>query len=594
MSLLDTASLIVTPNGYKEGKLYSVIPSDGSGDMSVVRATTATRVNSDGLVELVPYNLLTWSQDFSNANWVKSNGPTMTYNSAIAPDGTMTATGVQDTTGGSYKSVYQIKTNVSSNSTYTCSLYVKKEISEIAYGGISMYFSGGTVDAFYGIVNSVNGTVTITSSTITPTIQVISEGNYWRIICIATDTGSNTNLLFEYYPTISTNGTTLGQGIGSVRTIWGAQMVEGSNALTYQKTETRLNIPRLDYSNGTCPSLLVEPQRTNISNYIESGTGNWQAATVTSANSILGLKTFNVIADGVIFGDQPHINSNSEFQANSKYTCSFYTDFSQCTGISITCNLLGFFPTVAFASISINKTTKAITTQNVGGVWTIDSSSATQINGEIYRISFTATPSLTSIAGSRTYINGNLAGHFAGIQLEAGAYGTSFINKPTSASVTRNADQVYKTGISSLIGQTEGTIFLEADVQKHNASEFYIAISNGASLGEAIYLYQPSGGILQVLFRTGGVAPTISILNANWNIGYNKIAIAYNSTSGEVFMNGVSKGTVALSALPSCSKLTLGSRPDATGTLVGSGGYKVATLWKTRLTNTQLAQLTTI
>ena len=70
MSLLDTASLIVTPNGYKEGKLYSVIPSDGSGDLSVTRATTATRVNSQGLVELVPYNLLQYSEDFSNAYWI--------------------------------------------------------------------------------------------------------------------------------------------------------------------------------------------------------------------------------------------------------------------------------------------------------------------------------------------------------------------------------------------------------------------------------------------------------------------------------------------------------------------------------------------
>ena len=67
MSLLETASLIVTPNGYKEGKLYSVIPSDGSGDMSVTRATTATRVNSQGLVELVPYNLVTYSNDFSSS-----------------------------------------------------------------------------------------------------------------------------------------------------------------------------------------------------------------------------------------------------------------------------------------------------------------------------------------------------------------------------------------------------------------------------------------------------------------------------------------------------------------------------------------------
>jgi hypothetical protein len=73
MSLLDTASLIVTPNGYKEGKLYSVIPSDGSGDMSVVRATTATRVNSAGLIELVPYNLVNYSEQFDNAAWVKTN-----------------------------------------------------------------------------------------------------------------------------------------------------------------------------------------------------------------------------------------------------------------------------------------------------------------------------------------------------------------------------------------------------------------------------------------------------------------------------------------------------------------------------------------
>jgi hypothetical protein len=56
MSLLDKASLIITPNAEKVGKLYSVIPSDGSGDLTVVRGTTATRVNSLGLVENVAVN----------------------------------------------------------------------------------------------------------------------------------------------------------------------------------------------------------------------------------------------------------------------------------------------------------------------------------------------------------------------------------------------------------------------------------------------------------------------------------------------------------------------------------------------------------
>jgi hypothetical protein len=80
MSLLDTASLIVTPNAYKEGKLYSVIPSDGSGDFTFTRATTATRVNSAGLVELVPYNLLTYSEQFENAAWTKVNNYYTKYN----------------------------------------------------------------------------------------------------------------------------------------------------------------------------------------------------------------------------------------------------------------------------------------------------------------------------------------------------------------------------------------------------------------------------------------------------------------------------------------------------------------------------------
>jgi hypothetical protein len=53
MSLLTQASLVLTPNAYKANKLYSIIPSSGNGDMTTTRATTATRVNSSGLVENV-------------------------------------------------------------------------------------------------------------------------------------------------------------------------------------------------------------------------------------------------------------------------------------------------------------------------------------------------------------------------------------------------------------------------------------------------------------------------------------------------------------------------------------------------------------
>ena len=57
MSLLNKASLILTPNAYKASKLYSIIPTNGNGDMTVLRNTSATRDNSSGLVELVGNNI---------------------------------------------------------------------------------------------------------------------------------------------------------------------------------------------------------------------------------------------------------------------------------------------------------------------------------------------------------------------------------------------------------------------------------------------------------------------------------------------------------------------------------------------------------
>ena len=55
--LFDSASLVITPNGVKTSKLYAIKPTDGSGDLSVTRATTATRVNEQGVIVDVPANV---------------------------------------------------------------------------------------------------------------------------------------------------------------------------------------------------------------------------------------------------------------------------------------------------------------------------------------------------------------------------------------------------------------------------------------------------------------------------------------------------------------------------------------------------------
>lgn len=50
------ADMLTTPSTYSQGKLYSVLPEDGSLDYTVDRNSTATRVNKDGIIEVVPAN----------------------------------------------------------------------------------------------------------------------------------------------------------------------------------------------------------------------------------------------------------------------------------------------------------------------------------------------------------------------------------------------------------------------------------------------------------------------------------------------------------------------------------------------------------
>lgn len=55
--LFASASLVITPNGVKTSKLYAIKPDNGSGDLTVTRATTATRVNESGDIVDVPANV---------------------------------------------------------------------------------------------------------------------------------------------------------------------------------------------------------------------------------------------------------------------------------------------------------------------------------------------------------------------------------------------------------------------------------------------------------------------------------------------------------------------------------------------------------
>ena len=125
MSFYDDASLIMYPSGYKANKIYSLKPTDGSGDFDFTRASTATRVNADGLIESVatgvpridytgggcgklllePQRTNQWhnSNDFTQSSWIPTN-VTISSSSEISPDGTLNAYKItDDSTNGEHR-----------------------------------------------------------------------------------------------------------------------------------------------------------------------------------------------------------------------------------------------------------------------------------------------------------------------------------------------------------------------------------------------------------------------------------------------------------------------------------------------------------
>jgi hypothetical protein len=547
MSLLDTASLIVTPNGYKEGKLYSVIPSDGSGDMSVTRATTATRVNSAGLVELVPYNYLTYSQNFDNAAWDKQ-GATVTANDTTAPDGTMTADKV--VFSGANKTIRQALNMA--GATITASVYIK-----------------GTAGQTIGIDD------------IFATQQVITLTGEWQRVQF---TAASPN---GYGLGISTFGGVTATTIW----VWGAQLVEGSVAKDYQKTETRLNIPRLDYSNGTCPSLLVEPQRTNLALYSSSfDNSNWNKTNCSITANNTTAPDGTTTADKLILANGQSGSSSDgtgirQFVdiASGSYTYSIYAKAAEFTTIRFRENQ------VTGAFLTIDLTNGAITNGDVGQYI---NPTATLVSNGWYRITF-QTPTLTALYKYSVRVsetgNGTSGIFIWGYQVELGSYATSYI-PTTSASVTRNADVISKTGISSLIGQTEGTLFVELDII-NGAESLGIWMRTGVTpYNDMITILVSQFGTCVAEVRASNVT---QFTNSSFSIGSgkHKFALAYKANDFAFYIDGTQIATSSSGTPPTCDQVYLGGYPDGSSRLSKNAA---SALWQTRLTNTQLAQLTTI
>jgi len=269
MSLLDTASLIVTPNGYKASKLYSVKPTDATGDMVVSRATTATRVNSAGLIESVAINVprldytgggcpsilvepertnrLLRSEEF-NLTWVTILA-NVTTNTTTAPNNTVTADKLVATAVSGTHLILQIAAGSVNGTTVTFSVFVQAAgLTRIQF--VNNATGGGQAD----FILSGAGTATVVTG-VSANIENYGNGWYRCIMTYTPTTTGNFNIQIRLADS-SGNVSFTGNAVDGV-SLWGAQIEEGTKPSSYIPTTTAAVTRNADVISKTGISTLI-------------------------------------------------------------------------------------------------------------------------------------------------------------------------------------------------------------------------------------------------------------------------------------------------------------------------------------------------
>ena len=245
-NLLEKASIVTTPTAYDNGKILSVKPNTSVGDFDFTRNSSATKVNSQGLIEDITSNLpridytggeghwlfepqstnlIPYSEDFTQ--WNKSNASLINTitSTVVSPDGVSYANKLYPI--GAATSSF-IRQDVSGN---CFSVFVKKGERRwvLIYGG----FANSNV--WFDSENGVFGNIFANVAT------VESFGNDWyRIKILWTQ---NSNHIRIYNTDSGTSTLSTGNGTDGLY-IWGAQLEVQSHATsiipTNGSTVTRL------------------------------------------------------------------------------------------------------------------------------------------------------------------------------------------------------------------------------------------------------------------------------------------------------------------------------------------------------------------
>jgi hypothetical protein len=345
------------------------------------------------------------------------------------------------------------------------------------------------------------------------------------------------------------------------------------------------NVPRLDYPLGGavngCPALLVEPSAQNLALQSQTfdvsgtwapspgGTGSSPSVTANAVISPDGTQNAETVllnrGAGNTLADQSTLQQTIILATSGTYTFSVYAKATTSgdVGKQILLRIGGGGSLIAY---TLTANWVRLTRTETG---LASGSNPVQIGNR----------------GTVTADN-SVSVDLWGAQVETGSVATSYIPTTTQA-ITRASDVITKTGIASLIGQTEGTMYVEVDVRNFTNNARVIALSDGTG-SNAISLQLLNPDKIRVTVNLAGIGQVD--FSAVMPAGVNKIALGYAQNNVALYLNGTSAGTDPSCNIPATNKVDLG---NLNGSTVLNDRIRADAVYPNRLSNSELATLTT-
>ena len=505
-------SLAMIPSGYKDGKVYSVLPTNGDGDFTFSRGSNATRVNKDGLIETMPLELgseLVTNGGFdTNSDWSESGStlPYMTISSGV----------------------------LNSNNTNSGNWHTENISQDVSFVNNKLYLVSFKARNVSGDSN----------------LRLTQGAN----VIFSENIGSG----FSDYSAIYTADA----DDGSIRAFCNSAVGQFEiDNVSVKEVISGFDLPRLDYTDSSCPSLLLEPQSTNLVEYSEdfSEWNKTSGATTTS--------DYGVSPSGLQDSTRLQLSMSNE---------QIYIGLGTHSG------------NTEVASLYIKGVSGETVQFGVGN--NIGQGNTITLDGNWQRITQESTSGTILIIGNKDATATDF--EIWGAQVEEQSYATSYI--PTNGSVqTRYADECNGAGNASTFNDSEGVLYAEIAALADDSTDRRITISDGTTANRMTIGFDNASNKIKYFLissNTSQVSEDVSVSNIT---KFNKIAFLYKENDFKLYMNGSLIASDTSGSTFSANTLNVlnfsGFSPNSQKF---EGKIKDVRVYNTALTDAELAELT--